>query len=130
VKEWTAGASQISIGVPVPERRQVQEVEGYLNANGISAAAIGSDGPCRPDGVHVGTLHRFKGLEYQRMILVVITDWAIPSQHVTDYQAGDPLQYGREIMRARSLLFVTAIRARDSLMMSWHGQSSRFLPPV
>jgi superfamily I DNA/RNA helicase/mRNA-degrading endonuclease RelE of RelBE toxin-antitoxin system len=130
VKEWTAGASEVSVGVSVPERRQVQEVESYLNANGVSAAAIGSDGPRRPDGVHVGTLHRFKGLEYQRMILAGITDWAIPSQYVTDYQASDPLRYRREIMRARSLLFVAATRARDSLMISWHGQPSRFLPPV
>ena len=32
-------------------------------------------------------------------------------------------------MRARSLLFVAATRARDALVISWHGQPSRFLPP-
>ena len=38
----------------------------------------GPDGPRLPDGVHVGTLQRFKGLEYQRMILAGITDAAVP----------------------------------------------------
>jgi superfamily I DNA/RNA helicase len=33
-------------------------------------------------------------------------------------------------MRARSLLFVAATRARDALVISWNGQPSRFLPPV
>jgi superfamily I DNA/RNA helicase/mRNA-degrading endonuclease RelE of RelBE toxin-antitoxin system len=130
VKEWTADGGEPSIAVSVPERRQVQEVENCLTANGVPAAAIGSDGPRRHDAVHVGTMHRFKGLEYQRMILAGITDWAVPGQYVAAYQASDPQRYRREIMRARSLLFVAATRARDSLVISWHGEPSRFLPPT
>jgi superfamily I DNA/RNA helicase len=53
----------------VPERRYVSEVESYLNDHGVAAASIGPDWPRKPDVVHVGTLHRFKGLEYQRMIV-------------------------------------------------------------
>ena len=40
----------------------------------------------------------------------------------------DPLRYEREIKQARSLLFVAATRARDSLVICWHGAPSPLLP--
>ena len=72
-----------------------------------------------------GTRQRFKGLEYQRMILAGITDAAVPGQRAAD----DPARQQRELMRARSLLFVASTRACDALVISWNGQPSRFLPP-
>ena len=124
VQEWTGGDT--SIAVSVPTKKQVEQVESYLSAHGVPAGSIGPDGPRLHDGVHVGTLQRFKGLEYQRMILAGITDAAVPGQRV----AADPARQQRELMRARSLLFVAATRARDALVISWNGQPSRFLPPV
>jgi superfamily I DNA/RNA helicase/mRNA-degrading endonuclease RelE of RelBE toxin-antitoxin system len=123
VREWTGGDA--SIAVSVPTKKQVEQVESYLTAHDVPAGSIGPDGPRLHDGVHVGTLQRFKGLEYQRMILAGITDAAVPGHHV----AADPTRQQRELMRARSLLFVAATRARDALVISWHGQASRFLPP-
>jgi superfamily I DNA/RNA helicase len=124
VREWTGGDA--SIAVSVPTKKQVEQVESYLSAHGVPAGSIGADGPRLPDGVHVGTLQRFKGLEYQRMILAGITDAAVPGQRA----AADPTRQQRELTRARSLLFVAATRARDALVVSWNGQPSRFLPPV
>jgi mRNA-degrading endonuclease RelE of RelBE toxin-antitoxin system len=124
VQEWAGGDA--SIAVSVPTRKQVDQVESYLSAHGVPAGSIGPDGPRLPEGVHVGTLQRFKGLEYQRMILAGITDAAVPGQRA----ATDPARQHRELMRARSLLFVAATRARDALVISWHGQPSRFLPPM
>ena len=121
VQEWSG--DDTSIAVSVPTKKQVDQVENYLSEHGVPAGSIGPDGPRLPDGVHVGTLQRFKGLEYQRMILAGITDAAVPGQYVT----GDPARQQRELMRARSLLFVAATRARDALVISWHGQPSRFL---
>jgi superfamily I DNA/RNA helicase/mRNA-degrading endonuclease RelE of RelBE toxin-antitoxin system len=124
VREWTDG--DVSIAVSVPTKRQVEQVESYLSGHGVPAGSIGPDGPRLHEGVHVGTLQRFKGLEYQRMILAGITDAAVPGQRV----AADWARQQRELMRARSLLFVAATRARDALVISWNGQPSRFLPPV
>ena len=124
VQEWTGGDA--SIAVSVPTKKQVEQVESYLSDHGVPAGSIGPDGPRLHDGVHVGTLQRFKGLEYQRMILAGITDAAVPGQRA----AADPARQQRELMRARSLLFVAATRARDALVISWNGQPSRFLPPV
>jgi len=114
----------------VPERRQVADVESYLNEHGILATSIGADGPRKPDAVHVGTLHRFKGLEYQQMMVAGISAGTIPAARVAGLRDTDPLRYEREIKQARSLLFVAATRARDSLAISWHGVPSPFLPAV
>jgi superfamily I DNA/RNA helicase/mRNA-degrading endonuclease RelE of RelBE toxin-antitoxin system len=124
VREWTGGDA--SIAVSVPTKKQVEQVESYLSAHGVPAGSIGPDGPRLHDGVHIGTLQRFKGLEYQRVILAGITDAAVPGQRVV----ADPARQQRELMRARSLLFVAATRARDALVISWSGQPSRFLPSV
>jgi len=122
VREWIGGNA--SIAVSVPTKKQVEQVESYLSAHGVPAGSIGPDGPRLHDGVHVGTLQRFKGLEYQRMILAGITDAAVPGQRATT----DLARQQRELIRARSLLFVAATRARDALVISWNGQPSRFLP--
>jgi len=103
-------------------------VEGYLNSHGLAAVSIGAGGPRKPDAVHVGTLHRFKGLEYQRMIVAGISDGIFPAPRVESLKETEPLRYQREIKQARSLLFVAATRARDSLVVSWHGVPSPFLP--
>ncbi|WSR02512.1 hypothetical protein OG735_33415 [Streptomyces sp. NBC_01210] len=42
----------------------------------------------------------------------------------------DPLCHRKELQRARSLLFVAATRARDSLDIFWHGSPSQFLRPL
>ena len=60
------------------------------------------------------------------MILAGITDVAVPSHRA----AAGPARQQRELMRARSLLFVAATRARDTLVISWNGEPSRFLPPM
>ena len=76
VQKWTRG--DVSIAVSVPTKKQVEQVESYLSAHGVPAGSIGPDGPRLNDGVHVGTLQRFKGLEYEQMILAGITDAAVP----------------------------------------------------
>ncbi|MGW2616633.1 hypothetical protein [Streptomyces sp. NPDC001500] len=39
----------------------------------------------------------------------------------------EPVRYRHEMQRARSLLFVAATRARDSVDVFWHGRPSPFL---
>ncbi|WP_433500847.1 UvrD-helicase domain-containing protein [Sphaerimonospora sp. CA-214678] len=125
VKEWDGG----SIAICVPERWMVAEVENRLGRAGIVAASIGPDGPRLFEApVHVATMHRFKGLEYQRMVLAGVAEGVVPAQRVLAFEQDDPLRFRRELRRARSLLFVAATRARDSVVMSWHGTKSRFLP--
>ncbi|GAB3971627.1 UvrD-helicase domain-containing protein [Plantactinospora veratri] len=116
-----------SVAIAVPTRELAGEVAARLETDGISAVEIGPDGPKRPDGVHIGTMHRFKGLEYQRIIIAGVSDGLVPRQMISRHQSTDPKRYQRERQRDRSLLFVAATRARDELAVFWHGRPSPFL---
>jgi superfamily I DNA/RNA helicase len=125
VHAWGEG----SIGVAVPERWMTDAVEKRLLSTDISATVIGPEGPADRDArVHIGTMHRFKGLEYQRMILAGVADGVLPSSRILAFKTTDPARYRDEMKQARSLLFVAATRARDTLVISWNGKASRFLP--
>ncbi|WP_275416284.1 protein kinase domain-containing protein [Actinoplanes xinjiangensis] len=115
------------IAVAVPTRGLAADVVDHLATAGVDVVEIGSDGPGRTDGVHVGTMHRFKGLEYQRMILAGISDGLVPNQAVYAWRDEDPTRFRMERQRARSLLFVAATRARDELAVFWHGTPSPFI---
>ncbi|MEO3810777.1 UvrD-helicase domain-containing protein [Sphaerisporangium sp. B11E5] len=117
-----------AIAVCVPTGDMVTEVAYRLAEKGIPAVEIGPDGPRGPDGVRVGTMHRFKGLEFQRMIIAGVSDGLVPRRAIKAYRDADPLRYKRERQRDRSLLFVASTRARDSLAIFWHGMPSPFLP--
>jgi superfamily I DNA/RNA helicase len=103
VRDW--GSSQ-AIGIAVPDSAMAAEVEGYLTAHDVTAAPLGADGPRVTDAVHVGVLHRFKGLEYERMILAGLDKDAVVT---------------------RPLLDMAASRARESLVITWHGAPSSLL---
>lgn len=77
-------------------RETVTEIVQQLLDQGIKAAEVGADGLARADGVHVGTMHRFKGLEYQRIIIAGLSDGIVPCT--------------QERARERSRVFVAATR--------------------
>ncbi|MDY0812390.1 UvrD-helicase domain-containing protein [Kitasatospora purpeofusca] len=117
------------IAVCVTDRNKVNEVMYFLTTTaGITCAELTKDG-ARGDGeVHVGTMHRFKGLEYQRLAIAAAGEGILPRAFIEQYRKTDHARYQRELRKARSLLFVATTRARDSLSISWHGTPSRFLP--
>ena len=116
-----------TVAIALPTREHVTEMIERLGDVGVE---IGPDGPARPDGVHVGTMHRFKGLEYQRVIVGAVSDGLVPHASIAGLASTDPRRYQRERARYRSLLFVAATRARDGLAVFWHGNPSPFLSGV
>ncbi|MFE2062772.1 3'-5' exonuclease [Streptomyces sp. NPDC059467] len=96
---------------------------------GLTVAELTKDGAKGDGDIHVGTMHRFKGLEYQRLAIVGARDGVIPRASVVQrYRDTDPQRFAREELKARSLLFVAATRARDALRISWYGKPSPYLP--
>jgi superfamily I DNA/RNA helicase len=136
IKSWGQVPHE-QIAIAVPTNDMASETAYTLAQHGIRALEIGPDGPRGDSGVHIGTMFRFKGLEYQRMIIAGVTDGLVPRASVQQRRTTDPARYRTEMQRARSLLFVAATRARDSLDVFWHGEPSPFLkelievrPPV
>jgi superfamily I DNA/RNA helicase/mRNA-degrading endonuclease RelE of RelBE toxin-antitoxin system len=77
-------------------------------------------------GVHYGTMHRSKGLEFRVVFLVGIAKGYMPLQFVIDKQESEE---DRQIVikQERSLFYVAATRARERLYISYYGNSSPFL---
>jgi hypothetical protein len=71
------------------------------------------------------TMHTAKGMEFSRVILVDISDGAVPLasalRDLPDEEREDAL------LRERSLLYVAATRARDVLAIAWCGEPSSLL---
>jgi superfamily I DNA/RNA helicase len=118
-----------AMAVAVPDGDSAQQLAWTLAQFGIKATEIGPEGPRGREGVRVGTMFRFKGLEFQRVFLASVAEGHVPALRIEKYRLTDPKRYAQELQRARSLLFVAATRARDELVVSWNGrQQSRFLP--
>lgn len=113
-----------SLAVCVADREMVGQVVHHLTSVGITCAELTKEGPKGDGEVHVGTMHRFKGLEYQRLAVIGVRDGVIPRH----YRIDDPRRREREERKARSLLFVAVTRARDKLRISWYGPPSPYLP--
>ncbi|MFE3789985.1 UvrD-helicase domain-containing protein [Streptomyces goshikiensis] len=117
------------IAICVPTNQMATEVAGTLGQHGIRAVEIRAEGPSGDGGVHIGTMFRFKGLEYQRMIIAGVSDGLVPRDAVNQLRTSDPVRFRHEMQRARSLLFVAVTRARDSVDIFWHATPSPFLGP-
>jgi superfamily I DNA/RNA helicase len=116
-----------SIAVCVADRAKAADVLDHLTANKLSCAELTKDGPAGDGEIHVGTMHRFKGLEYQRIAIVAASAGILPPTWVNHLQTDDAARYRTEDRKSRSLLFVAATRARDTLRISWHGAPSPYL---
>ncbi|MGW5420192.1 UvrD-helicase domain-containing protein [Streptomyces sp. NPDC003943] len=124
------GTPYAAMAVSVPDKAAVTQLAYTLACKPflIPASEIGREGPRDTDTVRIGTMHRFKGLEFQRVFLAGVSEGLIPHQRIEAFRLSSPDRYRQEEQRARSLLFVAATRARDELVVTWHGRASRYLP--
>ncbi|WP_329238999.1 AAA family ATPase [Streptomyces sp. NBC_01460] len=125
------GTPYRAMAISVPDGAAATQMAGMLARApfGIPAVELGRDGVRGDrDAVRIGTMYRFKGLEFQRVFLTSVSDGQIPHQRIEQHRPANPDRYRQEEQRARSLVFVAATRARDELVITWNGRSSRFLP--
>ena len=76
--------------------------------------------------VSVGTMHSAKGLEFRFVLVVNCSEDALPSPGLMR-EATSPTEAREFERRERRLLYVAMTRARDELVVTWHGRPSRLL---
>lgn len=102
IASWDVPHEQIAVAVPT--NRMVTETASRLSGHGIPALEIGPDGPRGDDGVHIGTMFRFKGLEYQHMIIAGASDGLVPRAKIQRRRHPGPGHPGRLLARGAQLV--------------------------
>lgn len=114
VQQWLgSGSAAGTLAVLVQDRFHRDRVVTALAENGVLASAVDRDRP-PADRVPVMTMHRAKGTEFSKVVLVI----GKPSPaELTRLESLDPSDRADAELRARSLRYVAATRARDELVV-------------
>ena len=114
-----------AIGILVRDRSKSAQVVTGLSERGLDVRLV--EGKVVPAGEPVVmTMHRAKGMEFEAVLILGASDRELPAA----YLAKDLAEPDREdfLKRERSLLYVSATRARDELVILWDGRPSDLLP--
>ncbi|CQD08068.1 UvrD/REP helicase [Mycolicibacterium conceptionense] len=130
VKGWLDnGIRPSEIGIAVRAKWLTSKIEHALKAARIDwvdlAKAADDD-----DAVRVGTMHRMKGLEFRSVCVAGVSAEAVPAGNAVTPAEEDKHAHQQDLERERCLLFVACTRAREELLVTWHGEPSPFLTAV
>lgn len=106
----------------------VNQYAGALRSKGFDVYAVSrnkAEDRSRP-GVRIATMHRVKGLEFDRVLIAAVKDGIVPLTQALDSAAGEVERETLET-RERSLLYVAATRARRHVIVTSFGAASEFL---
>ncbi|MDY6869634.1 MAG: 3'-5' exonuclease [Actinomycetota bacterium] len=127
VKGWIdSGIAPTEIAIAVRAKWLTAKIESALRAAGIDSVdlAKASDDD---DAVRVGTMHRVKGLEFRCMCVAGVSAKQVPAANAVTPVEVDRQSHQQDLERERCLLFVACTRAREELLVTWHGEPSPFL---
>jgi hypothetical protein len=129
VRAWLDdGVPAASIAVLARRTAEQDRVRIALQESGVAVELLQKEGAGNPAAVKIASMHRAKGTEFSRVIVigaeagVVPLDWVFESQPESEA----PTLLSRE----RSLFYVACSRARDELVVTWVGDPSPFLPAI
>jgi hypothetical protein len=127
VKAWIEGGiARSEVGIAVRAKWLTSKIGSALRAAGIDSVdlAKASDDD---DAVRVGTMHRVKGLEFRCMCVAGVSAKLVPAANAITPAEADKQTHHQDLERERCLLFVACTRAREELLITWHGEPSSFL---
>ncbi len=111
-------------------QRLVERYEQALQDRGIATYRISRqkyDDRAEP-GLRVATMHRVKGLEFDRVIAAGVNDGVVPLQGILDQTEDSAVLQDLE-KRERALFYVALTRAKSEALITCHGKPSPFLTP-
>lgn len=130
VQEWLDnGIAPSEIGIAVRSKKLGETVAEILGKHGIPTSDL-SDTRSSTESVSIGTMHRMKGLEFRCLAVGAVTSRQLPAPYAVTAASEDEHTHERDLQRERSLLFVACTRAREQLLVTWHGEPSPFLTPL
>ncbi len=106
----------------------LKQYESSLNDKGMSTFRIRRSEPedRMAPGIRLATMHRVKGLEFDRVIIAGVNAGIVPYEGLgTD--SSDPMVKIESEIHERALLYVSATRAKKEVLVTSFGKPSRFL---
>ncbi len=128
IKEWLSEVPESTICVAARTKSQISDrYRPILESAGIRSVVIEKDpeSEARESGIRLATMHRLKGLEFPRVLLVGVQEGGVP--HATSFEAPDRASAEDRLLQERCLFYVASTRARDELVITGYGAPSPFL---
>ena len=127
VKAWLdAGVESKAIAVLSRRSQEQDRARAALKDAGVASEVVDREGPGEGNAVKLVTMHRSKGTEFSRVLVVGAESGVLPLDWVVD---GFPdTERAAARARERSLFYVACSRARDQLVVTWSGTPSPFIP--
>ncbi|WP_410603325.1 UvrD-helicase domain-containing protein [Amycolatopsis sp. lyj-90] len=129
LEKWVSETSEnslSSLAVLTPDWRVSDKLVRAMKRAGIPAMVTRIDGPMDPRRVQIATVHRAKGIEFDRCLVISANAEKYPPRNVLAKAA--PAERPVIEMESRCLLYVACTRPRRQLVVVWHGEPSKFLP--
>ncbi|WP_136797069.1 UvrD-helicase domain-containing protein [Desulfosediminicola ganghwensis] len=79
-------------------------------------------------GIRLATMHRVKGLEFDRVVIAGVNDGMVPFTRMSEGTSDKVVERESEIQE-RALLYVAATRAKREVVVTSFGKVSKFLGP-
>lgn len=117
-----------SVCVAAPTKRELDAIEAALADHGLPVFRLGPDtvDDGTKEGLRLATMHRVKGLEFDRVVIASVNAGLIP--HRRSYEgAGDDAEREKAETKERALLYVAATRAKKEVLILSYGTPSPFL---
>ena len=125
VAEWIEDkVAPPTIAVLVRRRSEADKLVAGMKAHGIDARFVTPDTATTTDSVLVMTMHSAKGQEFSRVVLYDLSASRFPLRlraNAPEEERGDMEQH------ESALLYVSATRARDELVVTYSGELTRLL---
>ena len=127
IREWIdGGIAPSEIGLAVRAKWLTTKIDAVLKRFGIDTVDLAKAGD-DDEAVRVGTMHRMKGLEFRCMSVAGVSAKIVPAANAVTPVEDDKQTHQQDLERERCLLFVACTRAREELLVTWHGEPSPFL---
>lgn len=128
VADWlAAGIAPPEIGIAVRAKWFANLIEKALASGGIASVRLADASGTDDCAVRVGTMHRMKGLEFRCVAVAGVSGKQVPEANAVTSIEDDRQTHAQDLERERCLLFVACTRAREELVVTWHGEASPFL---
>jgi superfamily I DNA/RNA helicase len=117
---------QSHICVVARTERELERYQQAFESKGFESYRVRRKDSQSKPGVRFATMHRVKGIEFEHVLIVAVQEGVVPLAYAMRGCDNEVSRLNAELGE-RSLLYVSATRAKRTVTVSYHGKKSEFL---